>query len=169
MNFKNFLWIFYCCLLPAYVMATPQIAVLDFELNDITSLPNTPAERQRTAGFAPLLIDALNANPQYTAVSVTTDSQRQANAGFGYLFRYREQAAALGQQQQADWVIVAQHSKPSFLYSELWVYLVEVKTAKTLARYNIELKGNHQKVTQRAIAALAKKIAFSLAETPMHR
>ncbi|QWF70594.1 DUF2380 domain-containing protein [Methylomonas paludis] len=160
---KIFLLMLCTYLLPVYADAKPRIAVLDFELNDITSLPNTPAERQRTAGFAPLLISTLNAGSHFTALSVAAASQQQANAGFGYLFRYPEQAAPLGQMNQADWVIVAQHSKPSFLYSELWVYLVEVKTGKTLTSYHIELKGNHDKVSQRAITALAAKIETTLA------
>ena len=38
------------------------------------------------------------------------------------------------------------------------VYLVNVKEEKSIARYDIELKGNHQKVTQRAVKRLAKNI-----------
>jgi len=44
----------------AEVNAAPRIAVLDFELNDITSLPNTSTEISRTSSMAPLLMAALS-------------------------------------------------------------------------------------------------------------
>jgi len=141
----------------------PRIAVLDFELNDITSLPNTPAERQRTATMAPLLSEALSRAGDYQIAAIDADSQKAANASFGYLFRFHDLAAQLGQRQGVDWIIVSQHSKPSFLFSYLWVYLIDVKKQVSVARYDIELKGNHSKVTQHGIEALAEKIEATLA------
>ena len=144
-------------------IAATRIAVLDFELNDITALPNTTAELQRTGSMAPLLIDTLNQAGSYQAIAIPNGLQKSANGSFGYLFRFPNEAAKLGQQQHADWIVVSQHSKPSFLYSYLWVYLVNVKTKTPLIRYDIELKGNHEKVTQRAIQSLAKKIQATIA------
>lgn len=138
-------------------VAAPRIAVLDFELNDITSLPNMQAELQRTSTMAPLLIETLNRG-HYQTVNVPGELQKAANGSFGYLFRFPDEAAKLGQQQQVDWIVVSQHSKPSFLFSYLWVYLIDVSSQATVARYDIELKGSHEKVTQHAIASLAKKI-----------
>lgn len=146
--------------------AASRIAVLDFELNDITSLPNTPAERQRTASMAPLLSKALTQVGDYQLVAIDAASQKAANAGFAYLFRYHDLAAQLGRQQGVDWIIVSQHSKPSFLFSYLWVYLVDVKKQIAVARYDIELKGNHQTVTEHGIHALAGKIDATIAGSP---
>ncbi|WP_036275779.1 DUF2380 domain-containing protein [Methylomonas sp. 11b] len=143
--------------------AVPQIAVLGFELNDITSLPNTPEEITRTSSMAPLLMEALSRSGNYQIRVVDADSQKVANASFGYLFRFHDLAADLGRRQGADWVLVSQHSKPSFLFSYLWVYLVDVKQRAAVARYDIELKGNHQKVTQHGIDTLAGKIRATLA------
>ncbi|AMK77986.1 MULTISPECIES: DUF2380 domain-containing protein [Methylomonas] len=140
-----------------------RIAVLDFELNDITSLPNTPAEITRTSGMAPLLIEALSRSGAYQIAFVDAATQKSANASFGYLFRFHDLAADLGRQQGADWVLVSQHSKPSFLFSYLWVYLIDVKKRAAVARYDIELKGNHQKVTRHGIDTLAEKIQATLA------
>ena len=139
-------------------VAAPRIAVLDFELNDITSLPNTPAELERTSTMAPLLIEAFNKTGYYQTVAIPADEQKSANSSFGYLFRFPDEAAKLGQQQPVDWIVVSQHSKPSFLFSYLWVYLVDVPSKAVVARYDIELKGSHETVTRRAIASLAKKI-----------
>jgi hypothetical protein len=144
------------------VGATTRIAVLDFELNDITSLPNIPAELERTAGLAPLLTEALSGKREYEMVPIASDEQKRANASFGYLFHFHDLAAQLGQRHSADWIIVSQHSKPSFLFSELWVYLVDVKKQAAVARFDIELKGNHDKVSRRSINNLAGKIEAAI-------
>jgi hypothetical protein len=143
--------------------AVPLIAVLEFELNDITSLPNTPAEIARTSSMAPMLMEALSPSGAYQIAFVDAATQKAANASFGYLFRFHDLAADLGLQQGVDWILVSQHSKPSFLFSYLWVYLIDVKKRAAVARYDIELKGSHQKVTQHGIASLAGKIRATLA------
>lgn len=144
-------------------IAAPSIAVLDFELNDITSLPNTSAELRRTGSMAPLLIETFNRTSSYQTVAIPHALQRSANGSFGYLFRFPDEAAKLGQQQHVDWIVVSQHSKPSYLFSYLWVHLVSVSSKTSVARFDIELKGSHEKVTQHAIAALAKKIQATIA------
>jgi hypothetical protein len=139
-----------------------RIAVLNFELNDITSLPNTPQEQRRTASFRPLLEQALSQAGDYDIISIDAADQAAANSGFGYLFRFPELAAKLGRQFGADWVIVGQHSKPSFLFSYLLANLIDVKTQSLAASYAIELKGNNEKVAWRGMRALARKIHASI-------
>ena len=140
------------------VLAAPRIAILDFELNDITSLPNTPAERIRTASIRPLLEQALVRLGDYRIIRIDADDQAAANSSVGYLYRFSDLAAELGKRHGADWVIVGQHSKPSFLFSYLMVHLIRVKDQKLATDYAIELKGNHQKVTRRGVRSLAKEL-----------
>ncbi|MCK5831125.1 MAG: DUF2380 domain-containing protein [Methylococcales bacterium] len=144
------------------VSANSKIVILDFELNDITSLPRTKEELKRTSSIKPILEQSLEKIGHYNVIKITNDEQKKANAGFGYLFRFHDVAAKLGQQRGAEWIIVGQHSKPSFLYSYLIVYLINAKTEKAIARYAIELKGNHQKVTQHAVNRLVKNINESI-------
>ncbi len=138
--------------------AAPRIAILSFELNDITSLPNTPQEQLRTASMQILLEQALSQSGEYEIIHIKPEAQLTANSSFGYLFRFNDLAARLGEQQGADWIVVSQHSKPSFLFSYLMAHLINVKTQTLAASYAIELKGNHEKVTQRGVSSLAKKI-----------
>ncbi|MDD2740423.1 MAG: DUF2380 domain-containing protein [Methylomonas lenta] len=145
--------------------ARTRIAVLNFELNDITSLPNIATELKRTASMAPLLSETLSQIDNYELVSIDNNTQKSSNASFGYLFHFHDLAAQLGQKYAADWIIVSQHSKPSFLFSYLWVYLIDVKKQKAIARYDIELKGNHDSVTKHAIAALTKKLHLTINKT----
>ncbi|WP_305908604.1 DUF2380 domain-containing protein [Methylomarinum sp. Ch1-1] len=138
--------------------AAPRIAILEFELNDITSLPNTPKERIRTASFRPLLEQALLQLGDYEIISISHTEQATANSSFGYLFRFDDLAADLSKRHGADWVIVSQHSKPSFLFSYLMAHLIRVKDRTLAADYAIELKGNHEKVSLHGTKALANKI-----------
>lgn len=144
------------------INAAPRIAILDFELIDITSLPNAPKELIRTASIKPLLEQALHQVGDYDVNQIDDDTQKVAKSGQGYLFRFHDIAANLGDPLDADWIIVGQHSKPSFLFSYLMVKLVNVKTGHLEANYAIELKGNHTKVTKRGVMKLAKEISRTI-------
>ncbi|MDP3902784.1 MAG: DUF2380 domain-containing protein, partial [Methylococcaceae bacterium] len=93
---------------------------------------------------------------------ISAADQMAANSSFGYLFRFNDLAAKLGAQVGADWIVVGQHSKPSFLFSYLMAHLINVKTQALAANFAIELKGNHEKVTTRGVRALATKIDASI-------
>lgn len=149
-------------LLSNTVNAAQRIAVLNFELNDITSLPNTPQEQLRTASMQPLLEQAISQSGDYEIVHINAAAQAAANSSFGYLFRFNDLAAKLGEQFGADWIVVSQHSKPSFLFSYLMTHLINVKNQTLAASYDIELKGNHEKVTQRGVKSLANQIHTSI-------
>ena len=128
--------LFFGITLNALAVEITKIAILDFELNDITSLPNTPDE----------------------IIQINSKDYAFQNAGPGYLYKFHDIAASLGKKVGANWVIVGQHSKPSFLFSYIMANLVNVKTKNLVARYEIELKGSHRKVTERGIKAISKKI-----------
>lgn len=139
-----------------------KIAVLNFELNDITSLPNTPDELKRTASFKPILEKTLNNAGEYQIIQISEKEYNAANAGIGYLYKFHKKAALLAEKSGADWIIVGQHSKPSFLFSYLMANLVNTKSGMLVAHYDVELKGNHRKVTERGINALVKKVEQSI-------
>jgi hypothetical protein len=136
--------------------ANNRIAILDAELDDGTMLPNVASEITRTASFKPLLENALKSH--YQIVAVDKAVYQQANAGKGYLFAHHDLSAELGKKLGADWVLVLQHRKLSFMYSTLLVHLINVKTQQLAGNYFAELKGSHQTVTEKSIQALAAKI-----------
>lgn len=146
------------------VHAGIKIAILDFELNDITSLPNTPAEQLRTASMKPLLEQAIRSEGDYDIVQIPLNEQKAANFSFGYLFRFHDVAAQMGKKFGADWIIVGQHSKPSFLYSYLMAQVINVGMHSRVTEFDIELKGNHMNVTKRGVMRLARDIAISITE-----
>ena len=151
------LWVLACSInVSAY--AAQRVAILDFELNDITSLPNTVAEQERTASFKPLLEQAIVKTGDYVLIPVDVAQQAEENSSFGYLFHFHDLAVKLGKQVGADWIVVSQHKKPSFLFSYLSTQLINVNTQKLVADYEVEMKGTHQSVSEHGINRLAKKI-----------
>jgi hypothetical protein len=152
------LFLGYC----ANAKAGVRIAILDFELNDFTSLPNTQDELIRTGSLKPMLEQAISQKADYEIIHIGHDEQQSANAGFGYLFRFHDEAAKLGGKFGADWIIVGQHSKPSFLESSLIADVINVGTASRVTELIVDLKGNHVKVTEHAVRNLSEKIDHAI-------
>ena len=117
--------------------ANPRIAILDFELKDVTLAPGIPAEITRTASIKPMLENELKKSG-YEIVSITQDAQQQATAGVGYLFGHPDAAIQRGKNYGADYVLVGRLHKPSFLFFYQMAHLVDVK--KETLRVNIFMK-----------------------------
>lgn len=144
-----------------YVEAKPSIAVLDFELRDLTLLPGIPEEKQRTASVKPLLEEELRKSG-YEIVSIPLKAQAEATSGFGYLLDHHDVAAQLGRRYQADYVLVGRLHKPSFLFVYLMGHLIDVKKQAMIADYLSEVKGGDKKLTGKGVEDLAVKINNTL-------
>lgn len=139
--------------------AQPSLAVLNFELNDLTGYPGGDAERERTASIRPLLEDALSrVSPDIRLVDIDRDAVRRADAGVGYLFEHHDAAARLGADHGADWILVGRLTKPSFLFAYLMARLVDVRTGKVAEDIVVEVKGQQHVVTAKGVARLAEKL-----------
>ena len=103
------------CMTFTDVSAKPRIAVLDFELKDMTLAPRIPAEIIRTASIKPLMENELKKSG-YDIVSINPDVQQLATAGAGYLFDHPDVAAQLGKQFNADYVILEDCTSPVFCF-----------------------------------------------------
>lgn len=141
--------------------ATPRIAILDFELKDLTLAPGIPAEIQRTASIQPLLKKELAA-AGYEMVDIPLAAQRTANSGIGYLFDHADSAAALGKHFGADYVLVGRLHKPSFLFAYLMGHLVKVDSQTLVASFITESKGPNAELVIKAVETLADKIDAQL-------
>lgn len=149
------------CLLSVNVFADTRIAILDFELKDLTLAPGIPEELTRTASIKPLLEQELK-SAGYLIVPVPMPLQQAANSGVGYLFDHADAAAQLGTQVAADYVLVGRLHKPSFLFAYLMGRLVRVADAKLIGDYISESKGPNAKLTIKAVESLAGKIDHDL-------
>lgn len=139
------------------VNAETSIAILDFELNDLTLAPRTPAEIDRTASIKPLLEKELQ-SAGYRIISIGLTAQHQSNSGFGYLFDHDDVAAELGRTAGADYVLVGRLHKPSFLFAYIMGHLIRVKDGRLIGNYISETKGGDEKLTLKGVESIADKI-----------
>ena len=142
--------------------AETRIAVLDFELKDLTLAPGIPAEIKRTASIKPLLEDQLKL-AGYKIVTIDSDVQQRADSGQGYLFDHPDTAASLAVKVDADYVIIGRLHKPSFLFAYLMARLVKVQTGQLIGDYISEVKGPQQKLSVKGVESLTVKIDTTLA------
>ncbi|WP_394212199.1 DUF2380 domain-containing protein [Enterovibrio calviensis] len=169
-SFLPFIIMLFISLLLAWIpIAFASVAVLDFELNDLTlaesdratqyseNAPNAP-EIARTATLAPLLREALNTQYDFSITPVPTALYAEADQGFGYLFSHPRAVTDLGRVLNTDWVVVSRLHKPSFLFAYLITHVVHVPTGKQLPEIIVEIKGQQQKLNQRGVNTLARQI-----------
>jgi len=141
--------------------AGTKIAILEFELKDLTLKPRIPAEIKRTTSIKPLLEAELK-TADYEIIKINLKDQKFADSGVGYLFDHHDTAAKLGEKVGAEYVLVGRLHKPSFLFSYLMGHLIRVNDAKLIGNYISEAKGPNIKLTIKTVQSLAVKIDKTL-------
>lgn len=154
---KTSCFLFLIILSITQVNAETSIAILDFELNDLTLRPRTTAEIHRTASLKPLLEKELK-NAGYRIISIDLAAQHKANSGFGYLFDHDDVAAELGRTASADYILVGRLHKPSFLFAYIMGHLIRTKDGLLIGNYISETKGGDEKLTLKGVESIASKI-----------
>ena len=144
-------------LLSLNLVAETRIAILDFELKDLTLAPGIPAEIKRTASIKPLLEAELK-SAGYQIIEIPLSAQRSADSGVGYLFDHADAAAQLGKNFGADYVLVGRLHKPSFLFAYLMGNLVRVSDDRCVGKLISESKGSNAGLAIKAVESLAVKI-----------
>jgi hypothetical protein len=159
-NFLSALWLAYAVGLPA--LADTRVAVLDFELKDVTALPDVPEEVARTASLKPLLERALTNKGDYRFVSAANSGSAVAGHAAGYLWDHPDEAAKLGKHNDARFVVAGRVHKPSFLFVYFMARVIDADTGKLIGDFTIEVKGQQQKLTPIGIENLAARIDTAL-------
>ena len=157
MRWSHVLILFILAFMSFSLSAETKIAILEFELKDMTLAPRIPAEIKRTASIKPLLETELK-KAGYTIIDIDIESQKYADSGVGYLFDHDDVAAKLAKQFGADYVLVGRLHKPSFLFSYLMGHLIRVSDAKLIGNYISEAKGPNIKLTIKTVESLTVKI-----------
>lgn len=151
---------------PINADATKKIMVVDFELRDVSPLPNVTQEVERTALIDKVIKKTLVENGY--EITVACDALKKASAqGEGYLYDRPEVAGKIGSDCGADYVLMGQTWKPSFLFVFPQVQVVD--TRKNLTReqlvvvsraVQLEASTLDKNVTENA----AKKLALQIVE-----
>jgi hypothetical protein len=152
------LWI----LLSGSVYATTRIAILEFELLDLTLAPRIQEEKERAASIKPMLEKILEAKDGYQLININSKAQHKANQGVGYLFDHHDVVAKLGQQFGAEFIVMGRVHKASHLFVYFLVQLVNVKTQRLVGNYVVEIKGPQKKLTIKGVERVAEKINKTL-------
>ncbi|HID07909.1 MAG TPA: DUF2380 domain-containing protein [Armatimonadetes bacterium] len=159
-NQRNLLLIFLLFVPSAH--ADVRMAILNFELKDLTLAPGTEAELERTASIAPLLRNELEKKYGYQIIAIGSHIQEKADVSVGYLFGHADVAADLCKQHGADWIVAGRLHKPSFLFAYIIAHLTNCNTKKPAGNYTIEVKGYAKNLTARGVENLAIKINQSI-------
>ncbi len=152
------LWV----LLSGSVYATTRIAILEFELLDLTLAPRIQEEKERAASIKPMLEKILEAKDGYQLININSKAQHEANQGVGYLFAHHDVVAKLGEQFGADFVVMGRVHKASHLFVYFLVQLVNVKTQRLVGNYAVEIKGPQKKLTIKGVESVVEKINKTL-------
>lgn len=159
---KFFAVIIFC--LNGNVFAQTKIAILDFELHDLTLSPRISAEIERTAAIKGMLEGELK-RAGYQIIPVQFNAQQYANSGVGYLFDHDDVAADLARSVGADYILVGRLHKPSFLFAYLMGHLVKADNAVLLGNFIVESKGGDKKLTLKGVETMTVKIDQILDKT----
>lgn len=105
--------------------------VVDFELRDVSPIPNVAQEVERTEYIDSVIRNTLK-EAGYTLMEPCDVLIQASQQGLGYLYDRPEVAGRLGGECGADYVLMGQTWKPSFLFVFPQVQVVD--TRKNLTR-----------------------------------
>ena len=148
--------------------AQTTIMAVDFELRDVSPLPNAPQEMERTALVDKVIKQTLAENG-YTLLPACEALKKAADQGNSYLYDRPEIAGKLGGDCGADFVLLGQTWKPSFLFVFPQVQVVDTRANLTRAQLvvvsrvvQLDASTLDKNVTEAAARNLAKQIIDKL-------
>ena len=156
------------CLISLTSQAQTKIMTVAFELRDVSPLPNAPQEIKRTALVGTVIKQTLAENG-YTLLPACEALKKAAEQGNSYLYDRPEIAGKLGGDCGADYVLMGQTWKPSFLFVFPQVQVVDTRANLTRAQLvvvsrvvQLEASTLDKNVTEAAAKNLAKQIIDKL-------
>jgi hypothetical protein len=151
--------------LAAPTMATEyKVMVLDFQLNDLTNLPNAPEELARISHLTETFKQKLTDNGvSLVAVNDKLKAELKTNSAT-YFFDHVKVAAEMVKGSSADYLIIAVALKPTYLFVYPRVLMVDMKTQKVVLSKVTQLESSwlDNKTTARSGEKLANMVSKRL-------
>jgi hypothetical protein len=146
----------------AFAGAGAKIMVLDFQLNDLTDLPNAPEELARiaylTSAFKQKLADdSVELVPVNNSLNALSAAQSPT-----YLFDHVDIAASLAEGSGADYLIIVVALKPTYLFVYPRLLMVDIKTQKVVMARASQLESSWS--DQNTTARSGEKLAIMVSE-----
>jgi hypothetical protein len=139
--------------------ATKRVVVLDFQLHDLTDLPNAPTEVERVKQLSRfykehLAESGLELVPANESIKVELTKNDAA-----YLFERPATAAQLAKDSGADYVLVAIAMKPTYLFLYPRIKLISLATQEVVwgSYAQLESSAEDNNTTKRTATRLADK------------
>ncbi|MDP1659990.1 MAG: DUF2380 domain-containing protein [Methylotenera sp.] len=146
----------------AFAGASAKVMVMDFQLNDLTDLPNAPEELARigylSSTFKQKLVDnGVELVPVNNQLKAELSGQSPT-----YLFDRVEHAAKLAEGSGADYLLIAVALKPTYLFVYPRILLVDIKTQKVVMAKASQLESSW--LDKNTTARSAEKLADMVSE-----
>lgn len=150
----------------AFAETGSKVMALDFQLNDLTDLPNAPEELARidflSSTFKQKLVDnGVELVPVNDRLKTEISGQSPT-----YLFDRVEHAAKLAEGSGADYLLIAVALKPTYLFVYPRILLVDIKTQKVVMAKASQLESSwlDKNTTARSAEKLANLVSEKLNE-----
>jgi len=140
--------------------------VLDFQLNDLTNLPNAPEELARISYLSETFKQKLTENGvSLVAVNKKMQDELMANSAT-YFYDRVEVAAKMAAGSGADYLLIAVALKPTYLFVYPRILLVDIKTQKVVLSQASQLESSwlDKNTTARSGVNLAVMVSEKLKE-----
>jgi hypothetical protein len=143
-----------------------KIMMVDFELRDVSPIPNVAEEVKRTTLIDSVIRKTLTSQG-YTLIPACDALKKAADQGNSYLYDRPEIAGKLGGECGADYVYMGQTWKPSFLFVFPQVQVVDTRanlTREQLVVVSRVVQLEASTLDENVTEAAAKKLALQIVE-----
>ncbi|PKK87793.1 MAG: hypothetical protein CVV64_21520 [Candidatus Wallbacteria bacterium HGW-Wallbacteria-1] len=150
--------------LPAQAEPVAKVMVLDYQLNDMTDLPNAPEELERIAYLSSIYKQRL-AEDGVELVPVNEALQHAVkNESPAYLFDNVPNAAKMAQGSGADYLLIGVALKSTYLFVYPRILLVDIRTADVVMARAAQLESSwsDENTTKRTAEKLADMVSEEL-------
>ncbi len=150
----------------AFAGKDAKVMAQDFQLNDLTDMPNAPQELARIEYLSPTFKQELVDNG-VELVPVNDRLKAELSANFPtHLFDRVEHAATLAEGSGADYLIIAVALKPTYLFVYPRILLIDIKTQQVVLAKASQLESSwlDKNTTARSAEKLANMVSEKLQE-----
>lgn len=144
--------------------AMKKIMVVDFELRDVSPIPNVTQEIERTALIDSVIRKTLTVSG-YELMPACEELKKASDQGNSYLYDRPEVAGEIGGRCGADYVLMGQTWKPSFLFVFPQVQVVDARknlTREQLVVVSRVVQLEASTLDKNVTEAAAKKLAIQI-------
>jgi hypothetical protein len=163
---KSLLFLGMIALLTPVAFAGPsaKVMVLDYQLNDMTDLPNAPEELERIVYLSSIYKQRLADNGVELVPVNEALKNAVAKESPTYLFDNVPNSAKMAEDSGADYLLIGVALKPTYLFVYPRILLVDIRTAKVVMARAAQLESSwsDQNTTKRTAEKLADMVSEEL-------